>query len=319
MANPTTRREPARRESAAGAPAASRDSDRPRWFGRARHLPPKARVREMVLDKLFAASWPARFGRPLGLAGRFGVSRHDLRLAGWPSSLPPLTVAFASDFHAGPGTHPAHVARACDALEESGAQLILLGGDFVSFHARHVRRVAERLARLRAPLGAYAVLGNHDLMADDRYIVRRLADAGVRVLVNENVRLPAPYDRVWLCGLDDHDQGAPDAEAAFAGADGVRIALLHSPDSLAQIGEREFAIAFMGHVHGGQFWIAPDRSLVHRRGALSRLYQRGGVFPFGPRADRLLLVSRGIGQTTLPLRRGADPEVHICTLGPAGS
>jgi predicted MPP superfamily phosphohydrolase len=132
--------------------------------------------------------------------------------------------------------------------------------------------------------------------------------------VNASARLPAPYDRVWVCGVDDHDQGAPDADRAFAGADGVRIALLHSPDGLAQVGERDFAVAFMGHVHGGQFWLTPERSLVHRRGALARRYERGGLFRWGERRDRVLLVSRGIGQTTLPLRRGADPQVHLCTL-----
>jgi uncharacterized protein len=242
-----------------------------------------------------------------------GVSTHTLPVSATRRTSPPIRIAFASDLHAGPATHSRLVADGCRALADAKPDLLLLGGDFVSFHARHVDRLVPLLGEIDAPLGKFAVLGNHDLLGDDRYIAERLADAGVRVLMNENARLPAPHDDVWVCGLDNTEEGMPNAEAAFAGADGVRLVLMHSPDGLRAVGDRTFAAAFCGHTHGGQFWLG-DRALVNFSGPLSRKYLRGGVFHLGAGSGGVLLVSRGIGCGNLPMRRGADPEVHICTL-----
>jgi uncharacterized protein len=286
---------------------------RPRWFGRARHLTARRRVAEVCYDVAYVGAWPARIARPFGLQGAFGVTCHTFPIAEGRRGTGPLRVAFASDLHAGPATHPRLVDRACRALAEAKPDLLLLGGDYVSFHARHVDRLVPLLASVEAPLGKFAVLGNHDLLGDDAYITEGLARAGVRVLVNANARLPAPHDDVWVCGLDNTEEGAPDGAAAFAGADGVRLLLMHSPDGLRALGDRAFAVAFCGHTHGGQFWVR-DRALVSFSGTLSRKYLRGGVFHLGPGPGGVLLVSRGIGCGSLPVRRGADPEVHVCTL-----
>jgi uncharacterized protein len=288
-------------------------ADRPRWFGRARHLTPWRRVTEVWYDFIYRGAWPARLARLLGLQGPLGVSVYTLPVSGGRRAPPPIRIAFASDLHAGPATSPRLIREACRALADAKPDLLLLGGDFVSFHARHVDRLVPLLAAVGAPLGKFAVLGNHDLLGDDAYITRRLADAGVRVLVNENARLPAPHDDVSICGLDNTEEGAPDAEAAFAGADGIRLVLMHSPDGLRAVGDRTFAAAFCGHTHGGQFWVG-RRALVSFSGPLSRKYLRGGVFHLGAGSGGVLLVSRGIGCGNLPMRKGADPEVHVCTL-----
>jgi predicted MPP superfamily phosphohydrolase len=247
------------------------------------------------------------------LQGRFGVATHTLPVSGRRRTAPAIRIAFASDLHAGPATHPGLIAEACRALAAARADLLLLGGDFVSFHARHVDRLVPLLAAVDARLGKFAVLGNHDLLADDAYIARRLADAGVRVLTNESVRLPPPHDDVWVCGLDNTEEGSPDAQTTFDGAVGIRLVLMHSPDGLRAVGDRDFAAAFCGHTHGGQFWVG-ERALVNFTGPLSRKYLRGGVFHLGAGSGGLLLVSRGIGCGSLPMRKGADPEVHVCTL-----
>jgi uncharacterized protein len=273
----------------------------------------RRRVTEIWYDVIYRGAWPARLARIFGLHGRFGVSTYVLPVSATRRSAPPIRIGFASDLHAGPATYPRLVRDACSALRDAKPDLLLLGGDFVSFHARHVDRLVSMLQAIDAPLGKYAVLGNHDLLADDKYIVERLGDAGVRVLVNENVRLPAPHDDVWICGLDNTEEGTPDGDAAFVGADGIRLVLMHSPDGLRAVGDRSFAAAFCGHTHGGQFWIG-DRALVSFSGPLSRKYLRGGVFHLGAGSGGVLLVSRGIGCGNLPMRKGADPEVHVCTL-----
>jgi predicted MPP superfamily phosphohydrolase len=271
------------------------------------------RAIEVWYDVLYNVGWAGWLAGLLGLQGRFGVDTHTLPVSGRHRSAPPTRIGFVSDLHAGPTTYPGHIARACRAIADAKPDLLLLGGDYVSFHARHVDRLVPLLAAIDAPLGKLAVLGNHDLIGDDAYIARRLADAGVRTLVNENVRLPPPHDEVWVCGLDNTEQGTPNGDAALAGADGLRILLMHSPDGLRAVGDAPFAAAFCGHVHGGQFWIG-ERALVNFSGPLSRKYLRGGVFHLGGGSGGVLLVSRGIGCGNLPLRRGADPQVHVVTL-----
>ena len=287
-------------------------ADRPRWFGRAHGLTTKKRLTEVMYDTCYRGGWASRIARPFGLQGVVRVNATRL-LVPARKPAPTLRVAFASDLHSGPCTHPAIVAEACRALSDARPDLLLLGGDYVSFHARHVDRLVPLLKAIEAPLGKFAVLGNHDVVGDDDYITRRLADAGVRMLVNENVQLPAPHADIWICGLDNPEAGAPDADRAFAGAMGTRLVVMHSPDGLKWIGERPYAVAFCGHTHGGQFWFR-GRSLLHFKGPLSRRYLKGGLYHLGAGGDRVMLVSRGVGQGSLPMRRGADPEVHLCTL-----
>ena len=290
-------------------------TDSPKAFGRALRASPRKRRLERLYDFLYTGGWPSWLARPLGLQGRLHLTRHTLTSASGGAVIPPLRIAFASDLHGGPGTHPATIRRAFRLLAESQPQLLLLGGDFVSFHARHVDGVVlEAIASVNAPLGKLAVLGNHDLIADDGYLVKRLATIGVRTLVNENVRLPTPYDRVWVCGLDNTEQGTPDGPRALAGADGVRLVLMHSPDGLTALGDEPFAVAFTGHVHGGQFVLPGGISLISSKGPLSQKYLFGGVFELGSAGARVLLVSRGIGQGSLPMRFRADPEVHVCDI-----
>jgi predicted MPP superfamily phosphohydrolase len=289
-------------------------SDSPRRFGRALRLSAKKRRLERLYDYAYTGGWPSWLARPLGLQGRLRLARHDITLASHGAAIPPLRIAFASDLHGGPGTHPATIRRACRWLADAKPDLLLLGGDFVSFHARHVEGVLEAIDAIAAPLGRIAVLGNHDLIADDAYLVRQLSTIGVRTLVNENVRLAAPYDGLWVCGLDNTEQGSPDGPQTLAGATGIRLVLMHSPDGLTALGDESFAMSFTGHVHGGQFVLPGGKSLISSKGPLSQRYLYGGLFELGDPGERVMLVSRGIGQGSLPMRFRADPEVHVCDL-----
>ncbi|MBC7977333.1 MAG: metallophosphoesterase, partial [Myxococcales bacterium] len=102
--------------------------------------------------------------------------------------MPPLRIAFASDLHAGPTTHPTVLDDGFAALAAAEADVILLGGDYVFLTADRISEIARRLAQLPRPrLGIFAVMGNHDLWADDAAIAAALSQAGARVLVNERV------------------------------------------------------------------------------------------------------------------------------------
>ncbi|HEX2254520.1 MAG TPA: metallophosphoesterase [Thermoanaerobaculia bacterium] len=271
---------------------------------------------EHWITRLYRGGWPARLARAVGLQRSLAVRWHRFELPDWPAGTPPLQVAFASDFHAGPTTADALLAEAAAALTDAEPDLLLLGGDFVSYQAAHVDRVAPLLGRVPARLGRYAVLGNHDLWADDRVIVAALEAAGIEVLVNRAVALPPPWDRVSLVGLDDFTTGEPDPQVAGVGAAPFRLVLMHDPSTLLALAERRFALAFAGHTHGGQICLPGGFPLLVPEGPLARRYV-GGTYHVG--GGRRLLVSRGVGCGELPVRLFAPSEVHLCHLGPVNS
>jgi predicted MPP superfamily phosphohydrolase len=191
------------------------------------------------------------------------------------------------------------------------ADVLLLGGDFISLRADNARDLAKRLMAIPAPLGRYAVLGNHDHWSDGPAVAAHLEAAGITMLTNRNVRLPDPFNNVSICGLDDHTTGEPDAATAFAGSEAVRIVLMHAPSNLLDIGDRRFAVALCGHTHGGQIALPNGRPLKVAHGPLSRRYNAGR---FTLDDGRIVLVSRGIGCSTVPLRTNAPAAVMTCTV-----
>jgi uncharacterized protein len=270
-----------------------------------------ARTASRLEALLYRGGWPVRLARALGIRPTVRTVQYAVEVG----EMPPLRIAYASDFHAGPTTDPSVLRAACSELRAASADLLLLGGDFVTGRPDEIDWLARELGDIPAPLGRFAVLGNHDLWSDAGYVAERLETAGIRVLVNANVRLAAPFDRVWICGLDDHGSGRPDAAGAVRGADGVRIVLMHAPSGLLDLGAERFDLALCGHTHGGQLALPGGIPIVVPQGPLSRRYPRGR-FPIGDRGT--LVVSVGLGCVVLPLRTFADPEIVICTLGSAG-
>ena len=269
---------------------------------------------EHLLQILLLRGRVAGLSYRLGGLGRVRVTRHALQLAPGLHLPRPLTIGFASDFHAGPTTSPALFDYLLAALENERPDVLLLGGDYVVFDAANVAALRGFLAAARAPLGTYAVIGNHDIWNGRAPVEAALREASIDVLVNRGVRLPAPFDGVSICGLDDPWTGEPDVDATFAGAADVRIFLAHSPDGVTLLDGQRMDLAFAGHTHGGQIATPGGHPLFRPSGPASRHFNYGryDVDGNGP-----LLVSCGVGCSGIPLRLNADPELVICTLGAA--
>jgi uncharacterized protein len=280
---------------------------------RGKHNTQMRQIVEAVLNASFLRGFVARWSHRCGLQGRLRVTTHEIRLAKEKPLPRPLVIAFASDFHAGPITHPEMFTALVTELLGRRPDVLLLGGDYVSGEAEHVGVLCEILSRCKPPLGKYAVLGNHDLWADDEHIKHRLAVAGVDVLVNRHASLPPPFDCVSICGIDDPWAGSADVAQTFEGAGSIRVFLTHSPDGLLLVGREKFDVGFAGHTHGGQIALPNGTPIMSAGGPLSRTYGRGRfeIPENGP-----LIVSRGVGCSNLPIRINADPELVICTLRP---
>jgi predicted MPP superfamily phosphohydrolase len=280
-------------------------------MSRAKH---NSRLRQTLMSALDACLLRgslARLSYRVGLHGKLRVSCHELQMPA-ASPLPAsLLLAFASDFHAGPTTHPDLFKAMADELRALRPDLILLGGDYTSSKPEYIDVLCESLAQCRAPLGIYAVLGNHDLWAGEEHIKLRLSQSGARVLINESVALPAPFNGVSVCGIDDPWTGEADVARTFRDTGPIRIFLTHSPDGLLFLGKERFDVGFAGHTHGGQIALRDGTPIVSAGGPLSRIYARGR---FELTGNGPLIVSRGVGCSSIPVRINADPEIVVCTL-----
>jgi predicted MPP superfamily phosphohydrolase len=242
---------------------------------------------------------------------------------GLPGPFAGLRIVQLSDLHAGPHVTRAYLGEAVALAQRADPDLVALTGDFVHAGHRHVEAVATVVGRLRAPLGVFAVLGNHDFSVRNALGVRRyrrlhqtVADAltgnGVRVLRNESVFLCRGGAEMHLAGVEDLWSGACDLDQALAGVsdDLPRILLAHNPQTVERLAGRRCDLMLSGHTHGGQIDLPRWGRVVLGRKArqlAAGLYERG---------DTRVYVHRGVG-FGLPVRFRVRPEVAVLTLHPA--
>jgi predicted MPP superfamily phosphohydrolase len=245
------------------------------------------------------------------------VRELDLALPHWPVTLDGLRLALVSDLHAGgPQIQQQHVARVVRRTLQQRADLIavlgdvidvkVVGGAFVSPDA-----IGRELAALEAPLGVFGVLGNHDWHSGHGLdILRALREAGITVLENASIAVPARDTTLHVAGLADAHTRMPDVYKALReipAGDPVLL-LSHNPDAFPQVPPR-VALTVSGHTHGGQV----DVPLIRKIMIPSRFgdrYAHGHVVENG----RHLYVTSGVGTSRWPIRLRRPPEIVVLTL-----
>jgi len=222
-------------------------------------------------------------------------------------------VAQLSDIHHGLYLSLLKVEGAVEATNALGADLIVLTGDFVTFSRDYVRPMARALGQLRAPLGVFAVLGNHDYWAGAELVTRELQRCGIRVLRNSHAILKRGSDRLCLVGVDDLRYNC-DLKRALRGAPrgAPKVLLSHNPAIIGQAARFGLDLVLSGHTHGGQVRL-PVLGSVYRR----RRYTIG----WDRLHDTQIYVCRGLGKSIVPFRIGCPPEIallHLLHGSPAG-
>lgn len=242
------------------------------------------------------------------------VREDQLDWASWPEGQQPVRVLIASDLHvAGPDMPPERVERLVEQMNGLKPDLILFAGDFVSDKRLSTKRYTEEqalapLARLSAPLGKIAVMGNHDHHRDVSKIENMLRVSGFTILDNQATKA-GPF---IIGGLDDEFTGHDDIGkmvAAMQDADGAMpIVLSHSPDVVPDL-PANIAMVAAGHTHCGQI-VLPGIGMV---ASMSRYDQR---FACGKikEDNKTIYVSAGLGTSIAPLRLGAVPDVWLVTV-----
>ncbi len=250
------------------------------------------------------------------------VTRLEIRLARLPHAFDGFTIAQLSDFHYESHFSITPIRKSVEMVNGLHPDLIVLTGDFVtvplldgsSRNVRHFAQTAEPCARilqdLRAPMGRFAVLGNHDANSDPVRVARALRDHHLPVLMNRSVPLERGKDRIWLAGVDDVLEGRPDVGLALANIPSAEVTILlaHEPDFADEASLTAVDLQLSGHSHGGQVWIpgigAPWLPPLGRR------YPRG-LYKVG---DLTLYTNIGIGTIRAPVRINCPPEITLITL-----
>jgi predicted MPP superfamily phosphohydrolase len=225
----------------------------------------------------------------------------------------PLVIVQLSDLHIDGWRDVRRLAHALTLVSQARPDVIVITGDFVLDHAEALQPAIPLLTSLSAPLGVYAVLGNHDLWSDRHAVTAALRASGITVLDNSGTKLTRGEISIFLAGLDDPWSGTPDLDAALAGntAGLPVVLLLHEPDlghDYVESGRAWLLLA--GHSHGGQVRIPGRGPLVLP--AYARRYTQG-LYPVG---DGWIYVNRGIGMATIPIRLFCRPEVTVLTIYP---
>ena len=254
--------------------------------------------------------------------------QYQLPTARLPAAIESLSILLVSDLHV--GSRPHDSLTALDRLAGARPDLLVAAGDLVE-NERFISDVGERLARIGARFGAFAVWGNHDALGKPQgrapgwlrdetrslpNMQATLAAHGIQTLTNRSVRLTVDGAPLQVVGAGDTHLGLCDLDAAFQGMDPTVLTILaaHSPDTAFQLEERRVDLTLSGHTHGGQLAIPFLGPLTLRtRHRLPRpsglMYVRG----------RPLVVSAGVGTVGVPLRFNAPADVVVLRLERVGS
>lgn len=293
--------------------------------------------RRVVTGVLGAMAGMVGYGVLVGTR-RIQVAEHSVALPGLPAELEGLRVVQVSDLHFGRQAGAGFARRIVALANGCRPDVVALTGDFVSYYrALEVLPLAAReLAGLRARLGVFACLGNHDHWEDHQEpgaprIRAALEDAGVRVLVNAALPLEGG---LWLAAVDDLMAGDPDLDAAArevpAGAPAVLLS--HNPTVLPLVAGRPWLV-LAGHTHGGQValpFLGPrGTAALPGMRPFIRWYEGLGLrvhwgrpeavaayrYPAGWYADgrARMYVNRGAGHVW-PIRLNCPPEVACFVL-----
>lgn len=214
--------------------------------------------------------------------------------------------------------------RVIEILEREQPDLIVITGDMADSRRTDVA-VASEFARKAVNIApCYYVTGNHESRIPAEYaeLEEELLACGVTVLHDQSVTLERGGETVTLIGIDDPSfamrVGMSDLSAGMFSADtdrardddGFTILLSHRPELIGNYAEMNVDLVFSGHAHGGQFRLPLIGGLVAPGQGLFPKYD-SGLYSVG---KTQMIVSRGIGNSIIPVRLNNRPEVVVATL-----
>jgi len=236
------------------------------------------------------------------------VREYDLPVKGTPREAP-LRVAVVSDLHVGLLVRNHWLADMIETINSTHPDMVLLVGDIVDSDVTRAQeeRLSEQLETLSAPLGVFAVLGNHEFYSGADEAARSFIEGGVTVLRDRSVVIDGA---MVLVGRDDRTASrmgrsrSPLAAIDGIGGDLPVIVMDHTPHDLHEAEEAGVALQVSGHTHRGQLW--PFNYIT------SKIFEQD--WGFLKKGDTLFYISCGVGAWGPPIRTSSRPEVVVLNI-----
>jgi predicted MPP superfamily phosphohydrolase len=248
--------------------------------------------------------------------GRLVVRESPLAIPRWPAAIGPLRIASISDLHTGaPHVTVEKVEDVVARVNAARPDLVVLLGDYVIHGVAGgrfvpIEQTAAALRDLRAPLGVFAVLGNHDWWYDGPRCMRALEAAGIHVLEDAAAAVTVRGHPLWIAGVGElRTRPASITRALAPVPEGAPVIVLtHNPDLFVRVPPRVL-LTLAGHTHGGQVNLPVLGRLIvpshyGDRYAIGHVHEEG----------RDLFVSPGVGTSIIPVRFRVPPEISMLTV-----
>ena len=236
----------------------------------------------------------------------------------WRKNLEPVKIALRADFHAGKFFYDGwRMKKIVELVNKEKPDIVFLLGDFFNRYSYNTvmpyEKMAAYLSQIEAPLGKFAITGNHDTVLGAEEIARALSPAGVKFLRNSSAKVESRFGDFYVAGIPDLGTDAFNLEKAFENVPEGEpcIFLTHDPSVFPAL-PKKAAATFAGHTHGGQFRLPYYGPILKSFVSLYRDFSSDGLFI--NHRDDPLFITRGVGTSSIPARLFCTPQIDIITI-----
>lgn len=220
-----------------------------------------------------------------------------------------------SDAHISEFFDVKNLKKAVDRINSQNPHIVVFTGDLIDKYNEYndkdnLNKIWEVLKEINAPLGKYAVYGNHDYGGGAERAYKQIMEkSGFKVLLNKNEKLEE-YN-INIIGMDDSIFGTKDNKAIvnYLDENYFNIILSHEPDVAEYFLEYDADLFLTGHSHGGQI----NLPFINYTPPLAKKYVRG-MYEVSNYRQTKIYVNVGLGTSQIPMRFMATPELTVITL-----
>lgn len=242
----------------------------------------------------------------------YRIRRVNIKNNKIPKSFNHFKIAFISDIHYGRFFRKKRLIQIVNKLNKIKPDIIIIGGDYLDISVKSKKDVSEYLdsefeilRKLKARLGIFTVLGNHDYFNRRKSLLNKFKSSSFEVLQNTKKFINNGEDCIELIGLDDLVKGNPDVNMLKELSNNFTIAISHNPDFFSDYKNQiNYDLGLSGHTHGGQITFlglyAPYTSSKYGQKYLNNIVHE---------KNRAIVLTKGIGNGILPIRFFAIPEI----------